>query len=196
MLDWHEAVRLLGDVLEVHIVSVGNECKEILLLMSRKIQHPLQVYCVDDDQVFCPTRESIDDRLKRPISSDDPSSWRYLYEPNASIMNAGCFEALERQFSVTQIAANSHLFVSDQLVENFPGRSFEIIGMSTMNKQMLKTFLQGLTKANIAVRNFPMSVADLRKKLRLKEGGDVYIFATTTADRQHVLIKTRKPSSL
>jgi hypothetical protein len=111
-------------------------------------------------------------------------------------MNAGCFEALERQFSVTQIAANSHLFVSDQLVENFPGRSFEIIGMSTMNKQMLKTFLQGLTKANISVRNFPMSVADLRKKLRLKEGGDVYIFATTTADRQHVLIKTRKPSSL
>ena len=196
MLDWHEAVRLLGNVLEVHIVSVGNECKEILLLMSRKIQHPLQIYCVDDDQVFCPMADSIDDRLKRPISSDDQSSWQYLYEPNASIMNAGCFEALERQFSVMQIAANSHLFVSDQPVENFPGRSFEVIGISTMNKQMLKTFLLGLTKANIAVRNFPMSVADLRKKLRLKEGGDVYIFATTTADRQHILIKTHKPSSL
>ena len=196
MLDWHQTVQLLGDVLEVHVVSVGNECKEILLLMSRKIQHPLQVFCVDDDQVFCPIEESIGDRLKHPISSDDSSMWRYLYEPNASIMNAGCFEALERQFSVMQIAANSHLFVSDQPVANFPGRSFEIIGMSTMNKQMLKAFLQGLTKANIAVRNFPMSVADLRKKLRLKEGGDVYIFATTTADRQHILIKTRKPSSL
>ena len=95
-----------------------------------------------------------------------------------------------------QIAANSHLFVSDQLVADFPGRSFEVNGISTMNKQMLKTFLQGLTKANIAVRNFPMSVADLRKKLRLKEGGDVYLFATTTADRQHILIKTCKSSYL
>lgn len=196
MLDWHEAVRLLGNVLEVHIVSVGNECKEILLLMSKKIQYPLQIYCVDDDQVFCPVPVIFDNLQKRTIPSDNSSMWKYLYEPNASIMNAGCFEALEREFPVIQIATNSHLFVSDQPVADFPGRSFEVIGISTMNKQMIKSFLQGLTKANIAVRNFPMSVADLRKKLRLKEGGEVYLFATTTADRQHILIKTRKPSTL
>ena len=91
-----------------------------------------------------------------------------------------------------QIAANSHLFVSDRLIDNFPGRHFEITGITTMNKKELKGFLKDCSQANITVRNFPMSVVDLRKRLHLKEGGDCYLFATTTQDRQHILIKTRK----
>ncbi len=192
MLDWHQTVEMLGDVLEVHIVSVDNECKELLVVLSDKIRHPLQLFCVDDEMVFCPGVETKGNLQLSTISSGDSDNWRFLYEPNASMMNAGCFEAIERQFPVVQIAANSHLFVSEHPVDEFPGRQFEIVDITTMNKKFLKLFLQDMTKANITVRNFPMTVAELRKRLKLKEGGDIYLFATTTADRQHVLIKTRK----
>ncbi|MBR5351431.1 MAG: SAM-dependent methyltransferase [Prevotella sp.] len=192
MLDWHQTVQLLGDVLEVHVVSVGNECKELLVVLSKKLKKEIQLFCVDDESVFCPTQSEIYSLQKESISSDDFAEWKYLYEPNASVMNAGCFDALSKSFRVMQIAANSHLFVSDRLIDNFPGRHFEITGITTMNKKELKGFLTDCSQANIAVRNFPMSVVDLRKRLHLKEGGDCYLFATTTQDRQHILIKTRK----
>ena len=118
--------------------------------------------------------------------------FNYLYEPNASIMKAGCFDALAQQFGVSQIAQNSHLFVSDVRVNNFPGREFAIESVSTMGKRELKEKLGGMTQANIAVRNFPLTVAELRRRLKLSEGGSTYIFATTLADKSHVLLITRK----
>ncbi|MBP5277856.1 MAG: SAM-dependent methyltransferase [Prevotella sp.] len=196
MLDWHHTVQLLGDVLEVHIVSVDNECKELLVLLSKKFKKEMQLYCVDDGKVFCPTQNKAFNLQKQSISSGDYAKWYYLYEPNASVMNAGCFDALSRCFSVAQIAANSHLFVSDKPIAEFPGRQFEILEISTMNKKELRGFLSDFSQANLAVRNFPMSVAELRKRLHLKEGGEYYLFATTTHDRQHILLKTRKVRSL
>ncbi len=192
MLDWHQVVQQLGDVLEVHIVSVGNECKEILVVMSEKFHQPLQLFCVDDEDVFLPLSDKSADLQNKAISSDNIDTWSFLYEPNSSIMNAGCFDAITRQFPVVQISANSHLFVSEKKVDAFPGRQFRIIDIATMNKRSLKLFLRDLKQANITVRNFPMSVAELRKRLRLGEGGDIYLFATTTADRQHILLKTKK----
>lgn len=192
MLDWHQTVQLLGDVLEVHVVSVGNECKELLVVLSKKLKKEMQLFCVDDGNVFCPVQSENSNLPKHSISSVVFEEWKYLYEPNASVMNAGCFDALSKSFRVMQIAANSHLFVSDRLIDNFPGRHFEITGITTMNKKELKGFLTDCSQANITVRNFPMSVVDLRKRLHLKEGGDCYLFATTTQDRQHILIKTRK----
>ncbi len=107
-------------------------------------------------------------------------------------MKAGCFEAVSSVFSVQQLAQNSHLFVSDQQVTGFPGRSFQITAISSMNRQELKKLTQTISQANISVRNFPLSVAELRKKLKLGDGGDTYIFATTFADGQRVLIICNK----
>lgn len=116
----------------------------------------------------------------------------YLYEPNASVMKAGCFRELELTFGASQISANSHLFTSEQLIPGFPGRRFAVDAVTSFNKRQLKDALRDVTNANITVRNFPMTVAVLRKKLKLKDGGNTYIFATTTDGGEHVLLITHK----
>lgn len=116
----------------------------------------------------------------------------YLYEPNASVMKAGCFRELELTFGARQISDNSHLFTSEQLIQGFPGRRFAIDTVTSFNKRQLKEALRDVTSANITVRNFPMTVAVLRKKLKLKDGGNTYIFATTTDGGEHVLLITHK----
>ena len=116
----------------------------------------------------------------------------FLFEPNASVMKAGCFDEIARAYGVSAISRNSHLFLSDREIEGFPGRSFAIDAVTTMNKRQLRQTLSGMKQANIAVRNFPLSVAELRKRLKLNDGGDTYIFATTTSDGDHILMLTHK----
>ena len=187
MLDWRKAVDDLKHVTEVHIVSVDNECKELLLVLEHT-ERPLRLVCVNNDQHFEIVKESI------PLTSRPShlTSEHYLYEPNASIMKAGCFEALAQQYPVCPVSANSHLFLSSVEIEDFPGRRFQICAISSTNKQSLKAALTDIDRANITVRNFPMSVEQLRKKLHLKDGGDTYIFATTKADGAHCLYICRK----
>lgn len=124
------------------------------------------------------------------LSADHTPS--YLYEPNSSVMKAGCFRELELTFGARQISDNSHLFTSERLISGFPGRRFAVDAVTSFNKRQLKEALRDITNANITVRNFPMTVAILRKKLKLKDGGDTYIFATTTAGGEHVLVITHK----
>ena len=190
MLDWHRAVSELKHVREVHIVSTGNECKELLLVLSSKSEEnaSLKVYCVNDNQVMSYPE---DDDSVVSIASD-ASSIAYLYEPNASLMKAGCFGVISSQYGAKMLAKNSHLFVSQEPISDFPGRSFRIKAVSSFNKKELKRHLSGITKANIATRNFPLSVAELRKRLKLKDGGETYIFATTLSDESHVLLITEK----
>jgi hypothetical protein len=107
-------------------------------------------------------------------------------------MKAGCFDEIEARFPLMQLDKNSHLFVSDQEITDFPGRRFRIERTTSMNKRELKTALIGIDRANITVRNFPLSVAELRKRLKLKDGGDVYLFATTVAGEGHQLFICRK----
>ena len=121
--------------------------------------------------------------------ADDGLPFRYLYEPNAAMMKAGCFAALSSAFGVPQLAPNSHLFVSDTPVEGFPGRAFRVDAIMTMGKKDLKRGLSGLTHANIATRNFPMSVSQLRGRLKLQDGGDAYLFATTDRDDRRIIIR-------
>lgn len=185
MLDWRKAVADLGKVNEVHIISVDNECKELLLILSKTMK-PLRVFCVNNDECF-EVVEGISSQ-PRPL----PQDMRYLYEPNASVMKAGCFALIEQRFGVVQLERNSHLFVSDKEILGFPGRQFLIEKRTSMNKRELKATLADVDQANITVRNFPMSVAELRKRLKLKEGGDVYIFATTISDEGHQLLVCRK----
>ena len=206
MLDWHRAISELSHVREVHIISVNNECKELLLVLSARnmgvmeassadgeVKHAgsLRIYCVNDAQSFVCDEldmESSSVRIAPPVLEE----MQYLYEPNASLMKAGCFSVLSERYGARMLSKNSHLFVSSEPIVDFPGRSFRIIAISSFNKKELKRHLAGITKANIATRNFPLSVAELRKRLKLKDGGETYIFATTLSDESHVLIITEK----
>lgn len=206
MLDWHRAVSELNCVQEVHIISVNNECKELLLVLSarnmgemeassadREVKHAgsLRIYCINDIQSFvCDEMEMEESSVK--IAPSTFEEMQYLYEPNASLMKAGCFCVLSERYGARMLSKNSHLFVSMVPIEDFPGRSFRIIAISSFNKKELKRQLSGITKANIATRNFPLSVAELRKRLKLKDGGETYIFATTLSDESHVLVITEK----
>ena len=206
MLDWHRAVSELNCVQEVHIISVNNECKELLLVLSARnmgemeassadgeVKHAgsLRIYCVNDAQSFdCDELDMESSPVK--IAPSTLEEMQYLYEPNASLMKAGCFSVLSERYGARMLSKNSHLFVSQASIEAFPGRSFRIIAISSFNKKELKRHLSGITKANIATRNFPLSVAELRKRLKLKDGGETYIFATTLSDESHVLMITEK----
>lgn len=191
MLDWHRAVSELNCVQEVHIISVNNECKELLLVLSARNMGNLRIYCVNDAQSFvCDELEMEESSVK--IAPSTLEEMQYLYEPNASLMKAGCFSVLSERYDARMLSKNSHLFVSREPIAVFPGRSFRIIAVSSFNKKELKRHLSGITKANIAIRNFPLSVAELRKRLKLKDGGETYIFATTLSDESHVLVITEK----
>lgn len=191
MLDWHRAVSELNCVKEVHIISVNNECKELLLVLSARNMGNLRIYCVNDAQYFvCDESDMETSSVK--IAPSTLEEMQYLYEPNASLMKAGCFSVLSKRYGAKMLSKNSHLFVSRDLIAAFPGRSFRIIAISSFNKKELKRHLSGITKANIATRNFPLSVAELRKRLKLKDGGETYIFATTLSDESHVLMITEK----
>ena len=206
MLDWHRAISELSHVREVHIISVNNECKELLLVLSARnmgdmeassadgeVKHAgnLRIYCVNDAQSFvCDESDMETSSVK--IAPSTLEEMQYLYEPNASLMKAGCFGVLSGRYDARMLSKNSHLFVSQAPIEAFPGRSFRIIAISSFNKKELKRHLSGITKANIATRNFPLSVAELRKRLKLKDGGETYIFATTLSDESHVLVITEK----
>ena len=192
MLDWHRAVSELNCVKEVHIISVNNECKELLLVLSaRNMGENLRIYCINDAQPFvCDELDMESSSVK--IAPSTLEEMQYLYEPNASLMKAGCFGVLSGRYDARMLSKNSHLFVSREPIAAFPGRSFRIIAVSSFNKKELKRHLSGITKANIATRNFPLSVAELRKRLKLKDGGEIYIFATTLSDESHVLMITEK----
>ena len=206
MLDWHRAISELSHVREVHIISVNNECKELLLVLTARnmgdmeassadgeVKHAgnLRIYCVNDAQSFvCDESDMETSPVK--IAPSTFEEMQYLYEPNASLMKAGCFCVLSERYGARMLSKNSHLFVSREPIAAFPGRSFRIIAISSFNKKELKRHLSGITKANIATRNFPLSVAELRKRLKLKDGGETYIFATTLSDESHVLVITEK----
>ena len=209
MLDWHRAVNELSHVREVHIISVNNECKELLLVLSARnmggmevssadgedggVNHAgnLRIYCINDAQSFVCDESDLETSSVK-IAPSSLEEMLYLYEPNASLMKAGCFGVLSERYDARMLSKNSHLFVSQAPIEAFPGRSFRIIAISSFNKKELKRHLSGITKANIATRNFPFSVAELRKRLKLKDGGETYIFATTLSDESHVLVITEK----
>lgn len=191
MLDWHRAISELSHVREVHIISVNNECKELLLVLSAQNMGNLRIYCVNDAQSFVCEESDMEASSVR-IAPSTLEEMQYLYEPNASLMKAGCFGVLSGRYDARMLSKNSHLFVSREPIAAFPGRSFRIIAVSSFNKKELKRHLSGITKANIATRNFPLSVAELRKRLKLKDGGETYIFATTLSDESHVLMITEK----
>ena len=190
MLDWHKAVNDLGSrVSAVHIVSTNNECKELLILMSAYHEGKPFIYCVNDSQTISFTPSDNEGNPEIATNDDEAS---YLYEPNASIMKAGCFGILTHQYPVKALAADSHLFISNRAIQDFPGRRFAVTTVTSMNKKELSNALRGITRANVATRNFPLTAQQLRNRLHLRDGGDCYIFGTTIAAGEHTLFICEK----
>lgn len=196
MLDWHQTVEDINRasasgnaVKQVHIVSTQNECKELLLVLCERYETPLEVYCVNDDEVFV---YNPNHQHPSPTTHYPTPITQHLFVPNASIMKAGCFTEIENAFGLRQIGKNSHLFVGGDDVEAFPGRVFIIERVTSMNKKELKSALSGIESANIATRNFPLSPEQLRKRLKVKDGGDVYLFATTNDAGEHLIYVCRR----
>ncbi len=192
MLDVNQALRLLPCVREVHAVSVKGECKELLLVCSRR-EMSLRYFCVNLDTSDAPVVIDIQ-RLQTTPTIGSLTGAKYLYEPNSSVLKLGVQDAVAEDYGLLKLHVRSNLYVGDSSVEDFPGRRFRIMGSSGFSKRELKDFLKGTAQANLTVRNFPATVIQLRKRLNLKEGGQIYLFATTLAEGNdsHVLIKCEK----
>lgn len=201
MLDLSLALKELKHTQEVHILSVNNECKELLLLLGQEApteQAPpeeIPIRCANlftkgaqEEQHFAFTRGQ--EQHSQCTYTD--SLGDYLYEPNASLLKAGAFRSVAAAYSVRKLHPNSHLYTSDTFIENFPGRIFRIVNQCSFNRKEAKESLADLKKANVTVRNFPATVAELRKRLHLTEGGDTYLFASTLNDGRKVIIRCEK----
>ena len=193
MFDISSALEVFPECSQVHVVSVKNECKELLLLVNKGIKKGIEIICCDlTPHSSLLTPNFIAEQSEEPIQNVTYSTPKsYLYEPNASIMKAGLYKTVANRYNLQKLHPNTHLFTSDELVENFPGRSFKVERVTKVQRKEI----QDIDKANLSIRNFPGNVADLRKKLKLKDGGDMYIFACTLNDNSKVLIVTRKVRS-
>lgn len=189
MLDISLAAKELKYVDSIHVVSVENECKELLFLLGgNESAYSTTINCVNigkhGETKFVFTTEE----EKGSVATMAKSLGSFLYEPNSSILKAGAYKSVSTRFSIEKLSVNSHLYTSETPLDIFPGRSFRILKSFGMNKKEMKEGLKGIDKANIAVRNFPMDVNTLRTKLKLKEGGDKFIFATTLNDTHTIIL--------
>lgn len=215
MLDITQALRSVKSVSEVHVVSVQGECKEVLLVMRGK-QPPSDspkgedcttdggqtviYHCVNlgtNEDVLITTKEqSANVTLFSPLGeSEGGFEGCFLFEPNASILKAGVQDVLCQRYGLQKLHPISNLYVAPlREIEGkaIPGRTFVIEAISDFSKAGIKRVLSDLKQANITIRNFPGTVADLRKRFKLKEGGDVYIFVTTLADGSHAILRCKK----
>jgi len=194
MLDITLALKQLPETTQIHVVSVDGECKELLFLLeAESALHDPHIVCVNlrnnaATQTFTFTKSEESEAVCRLAETP----LLFLYEPNASLLKAGAFSILTQAFDLFKLHPNSHLYTSETLIEHFPGRAFSVEAVFPVHPSALKTQLAGITKANITTRNFPETVAQLRKKTKLKEGGALYLFATTLSDERKVLIKCQK----
>ncbi|MGL1888815.1 MAG: hypothetical protein OCD76_20050 [Reichenbachiella sp.] len=189
LLDIQQSLSQIANVSELHIVSVNNECKELLFKLNFSVNNPTTLHAINIQKSGTDVFEfdySQEDQL--PEFSDPKT---YIYEPNASVMKSGGFNSVANQFDLAKLHRNSHLYTSDQKVEDFPGRTFILEAVSVMNKKKLKSFLPN-NKANITVRNYPETVQQIRKKMGIKDGGNVYLFATTLMDGSPKVLVCRK----
>lgn len=195
MLDIHQALLTLNGVSQVHIVSVEGECKELLFVLEKEMQKVL-FFCVN----LCTNHAtqsfsfSIEEEINARCNFADKPEL-YLYEPNASILKAAAYRVIAQHYKLKKLHPNSHLYTSEKLVDSFPGRVFKIDSYCGFSKKDLKKLLTETKQANLTIRNFPDTVAGLRQRLKLAEGGDIYLFATTISNNSKILIKCSRLSS-
>ena len=191
MLDIDLAIAQLGQVVRVWVVAVQNECKEVLYLLTLTAPAAAERVAVN----LLPTGEvqqvtfTQEQENNSNVLYSDPLE--FVYEPNAAILKAGAYKYLTSLYGVHKLHPNSHLYTSRTLVPDFPGRSFRCLSVSRFNKKELLPLLPD-RKANITVRNFPETVAEIRKKTGIKEGGTVYLFFTTNKHQKPVVLFCEK----
>ena len=194
MLDISKALEELKHVKEVHVLAVNNECKELVFLMQRGFWGQPTLFAANLLTNQPVESFTFSEEHDCPLHLADHIG-QYLYEPNAALMKAGCYRLLTERYGVLKLHKNSHLYTSETLVSSFPGRVFVVEGSAAYNKKVKNILLSGLDKANLAVRNFPLSVDALRKTLKIKEGGETYLFATTLRNEEKVIVRTKKSAS-
>jgi hypothetical protein len=193
MADIQMTLELLPGTTSVHVLSVRNECKELLFVVEREAdgREPL-VRCInfglDGIQSFSFTLEEERSAVLVPAGQVGT----YLYEPNASVLKAGAFKQIAVRTGVKKLQVNSHLYTADHLVSDFPGRRFRVDEVLSFTGKLCKGLSKTIPQANITVRNFPLSVEELRKRTKITDGGHVYLFATTLVDGEKVLVKCSK----
>ncbi len=195
MLDISLICNELKNIKEIHIVSVKNECKEILILLERDFEGKIKFVCVnlrqdeqDPQDAFCCFDD--DEKNAAPVFAD--TIRKYLYEPNSSLMKAGVFRLVSQSFNIDKLHVNSHLYTSDNLIQDFPGRVFEVVAFSNFDKKVKKELLKDIMRASVVTRNFPLSANDLRKNLGLQESDDTFVFGTTMRGDKKVIILCKK----
>jgi 16S rRNA G966 N2-methylase RsmD len=189
MLDIHKAIKDLKNVEAVHIVAVENECKELLFLLNKDADTNITLTCVNiqRDGKMDITVAKWEENLNLEYSI--PES--YIYDPNKAIHKAGVFNKVSHNFGVKKIAANTHLFTSERLVMEFQGRIFQLEKiLKPQKKEIQKHLING--KANLITRNFPESVANLKKKWKINDGGNIYLFAITLDNTQKVVLLCKR----
>jgi len=201
MLDISLITNELRNISEIHIVSVRNECKEILIKIEPGFDGEIKYFCVDLQPVGTRHALSLQDETnfqfveseeKSAIPTFSSNIKKYLYEPNSSLMKSGAFKLISQRFAIEKLHVNSHLYTSDNLISDFPGRVFEVVGFAPFNKKVKKELLSDITEASVATRNFPLSANELRKSLNLKESDKNYVFGTTLIGEKKVVILCKK----
>jgi len=195
MMDISAAIRDLPTTSEIHIVAVDNECKEILLILTENTEKQLIVKTINfsnnkNNQLF--DFKINDETNANPAYTLEIK--KYLYEPNAAVMKSGAFKLIGYHFGLHKLHINTHLYTSNELESNFPGRIFKVVNVYNNTKKELKELITKAPKANISTRNYPLNVDEIRKKLRIKDGGDTYLFACTLANEQKVIVECKKNS--
>ncbi len=191
MLDITAARRELRNISDIHIVAVKNECKELLFILSRTENDSPMIHCINISNATQHFEYKIKEE-EQNLTKYATTLARYLYEPNAAIQKSGCNHILTRRYRIEQLHPNSRIYTSDTLIKDFPGRIFEIESYGSFSKNDIKRVVGELRQANITIRNFPENVQTLRKRLKLTDGGETYLFATTLADNSRILIRCRK----
>lgn len=188
LLDLTSGIKDLKKVAEIHIVSVNNEVKELLWILHKKILSKTRIKTIN----FLAEKVQSFEAFFDSTTGETPLSLpkKYLFEPNPAVMKSGLFSELANQTSTAKLHFNSHLYTSDELVD-FPGRIFEVIKVLTYNKKVLIKEI-GSKKANVTTRNFPKSVEQIRKELKINEGGDQYLFFTTNLFNEKIVISCQK----
>lgn len=197
MLDHREAVRRLPGVSEVHLVGSGGECKELLVVMRRPASGggapgQVRLVCVEPGaegpRTFCAGMSGESD-VFCPVAADVGA---FLFDPGPTLMKSGLFRTLGARFGLALLGPGIHLYTAGAPVAGFPGRTFAVEAVYGFDKRSLRDFRARYARANLAVRGFPATVDNLRRRLRLAEGGDVYVFATAAGGRGRCLVAGRR----
>jgi len=191
MLDISAGLQELKHVFQIHVVAVNNDVKELLWLLKKDYSGSVEIITKNFKKNETETYRFNYNEETEAIY-DDPK--RFLYEPNSAILKSGAFNLVSTDFKLKKLHENTHLYTSEALRE-FPGRRFKIETILLYSKKILKK--QAIKKANITIRNFPESVADIRKRYNIKDGGEIYLFFTTIhASKKVVLICSKIKDSI